>query len=409
MRGHSHQKTTLGGISFVVCALVSALPVPGWSQTGSNSGVQVDAYDVRLDTSVIRLSLPPGGFVQVSGTVSYGPEGSTIDAATEQTPQGRREAGLIDPVASGLELRDRDDSGHRYTYHVGNVSGSSCASVGMQPPCLVLRLPQLAAARLRDVDEFREELSGSLRVEVYQSIAPPVVQPTYSPSPNPHVQPNYGPAPDEGTGWFWLGAAGSGTGILLSVGIIFLALRRRRRGLGPIGRVQATAGRLRRRISSDPVKSRLLSVVNDLAAETEKLADLEKRLDKAVKNANPDALERRRQELVKAAEDLATRGGAEAGQGEMNDAAKIVEGQLDRCRRWEMQRWRSAARVERIATRLEALEVELNDPSQSASEPKEELLNVLQEELDLARAGEQEAHTLLGSPPSSSSSDEQAA
>lgn len=409
MSWHSHQKTFVGGISVVVCALVSTLPVSAWSQTGPSSGVQVDAYDVRLDTSVIRLTLPAGGFVRVSGTVSYAPEGSTIDAATEQTPQGRREAGLIDPVASGLELRNRDESGHRYTYYVGNVSGSSCASVGLQPPCLVLRLPQLAAARLRDVDEFREELNGSLRIEVYQSIAPSVAQPTYQPPPMPHVQPGYYPEPEEGPSWFWLGAAGSGAGLVLSVGIIFLALRRRRRGLGPGGRVQATAGRLRRKLSGDPVKSRLLSVVNDLAAESEKLADLERRLEKAVKNANPDALERRRQELVRAAEDLAARGGAEAGQGEMDDAAKIVEGQLDRCRRWEMQRWRSAARIERIATRLEALEVELNDPSQAATEPKEELLSVLQEELDLARAGEAEAHTLLGSPPRSSSSDEQAA
>jgi hypothetical protein len=206
-----------------------------------------------------------------------------------------------------------------------------------------------------------------------------------------------------------LGAAASGTGVLLSVGILFLALRRRRKGLGPVGRVQVTAGRLRRKLSGDSTKSRLLSVVNDLASETDKLADLEKRLEKAVKNANPEALEKRRQELVKAAEDLASRGGAEAGQGEMNDAAKIVEGQLDRCRRWEMQRWRSAARIERIATRLEALEVELNDPAQATTEPKEELLNVLQEELDLARAGEREAHSLLGAPAQKASDEEQVA
>jgi hypothetical protein len=331
----------------------------------------------------------------------YDPDGSMIDAAMEQTPQGRREAGMIDPVASGLELRERDEANHIYTFHAGNGGGASCGAVGLAPPCLVLRVPALAAVRLRDVDELREGLSGSLQVTVHQPMYPQVYTPP-PPMPIPSMPyPTYGgEEPSGGTGMYWAAAGGSTAGLVLSAGVLLLVLkRRRRRGLGPLGRVLDSGQRLRRRLAGDTVKARLLTVTEDLVKEASSLSALGKRLEKAVKDAKPEALEQRRDELLVAAQSMSERGGEEAGQGELADAAKIVEGQLDRCRRWEMQRWRSAARIERIATRLEALEAELKDPTIGAAEPKQELLDLLQEELDLARAGEREAQKLLGPGP----------
>jgi hypothetical protein len=137
-------------------------------------------------------------------------------------------------------------------------------------------------------------------------------------------------------------------------------------------------------------------VVKDLGAEAASLERLERRLGEAVRNANIEGLEKRRRDLERAAAALTDRGGEEAGQGELKDAVTIIEGQIDRCRKWEMQRWRSAARTERIATRLEALEIELSDPTQNKLGDSDPLLDKLQEELELARAGEREAETLLG-------------
>lgn len=398
MMGRSHRRTLSAVLSMLVVAAVAAIPLEGRAQPGTSEGVQIDAFALQPTSSIFPLSMPPGGFIRITGSMRYDPDGSMIDAAMEQTPQGRHEVGMIDPVASGLELSDRDEANHIYTYRAGNPAGSACASVGLAPPCIVLRTPALAAGRLRDVDELREGLSGALQVTVHQPMYPQVYTPPQPYPIQPVPYPSYGgmePEPD--TGMFWAAAGGSGAGLLLGAGVLALVIRRRRRrGLGPLGRVLDSGQRLRRKLAGDKVKDRLLTVVDDLVREAQSLRSLEKKLEKAVKDAKPEALEKRRDELLEAARVMADRGGEEAGQGELTGAAKIVESQLDRCRKWDLQRWRSAARIERIATRLEALEAELRDPTLTAAEPKQELFDVLQEELDLARAGEREAQKLLG-------------
>jgi len=152
-------------------------------------------------------------------------------------------------------------------------------------------------------------------------------------------------------------------------------------------------------LKGDQVKARLLGVVNDLAHESSSLEAVERKLQRAVRDANRDALEKRHQELERTATSLDSHGGDAAGAGDLHDAAAIVESQIDRCRQWEMQCWRSAARMERIATRLEALEAELNDPAAGKLGEADRLLDTLHEELDLARAGEREAEKLLGNAP----------
>jgi hypothetical protein len=365
--------------------------------------VAVDGYELALDASVRPLSFPPGGVVRISGRVVDGATGAVIDADTESGRGQRSEAGLIDPVASGLALVERHPDSNTYAYNAGDLSGARCADAGLAAPCLILRLPQLAAARGRDVDELREDLTGALRVDVLAPAAPFVAAP---PAPTWVVPPSvppvmvYEPPPPRDGGGPWLAATVAGGGIVLSVAFLVLALRRRRRpgGRDPVARVRAAAVRLRKRLRGDTVKARLLGVVDELAAEAEALVKQQERLAQAVRDGKPEELERRKAELEEMARQLAEHGGEEAGQGEMLGAARIVQSQIDRIRKWEMQRWRSAARLERVATRLEALEAELDDPAAAAAGPNQELLDLLQEELDLARAGEREAEKLLGNP-----------
>lgn len=407
MLGHDHNNPGLP-------AFVALFALVGFTATLASAQEEapafpVQSFDLVLDRSIRALPLPPGGFVVISGSVTHQASGARFDAATESGPGGNQQVGLIDPVASGLVLSERDESSHRYTFNVGNGAGSACARAGLQSPCLALRLPQIAASRSRDVSELREELAGNLRVEVFQrAVAPASTTPpppiVGTPLPPPPVVP-----PPSNNGGFWMAAAGMGGGAVLSIALLVFGLRRRKRGTGPLSRVHASAGRLRKKLAGDEVKARLLETVNSLAQEATNLGQTEKQLQKAVREAKPEELERRHQELLGKARQLEAQGGAEAGQNEMADAAKIVESQIERCRKWDMQSWRSAARLERIATRLEALEAELNDPAQSRVEPKQELLDVLQEELDLARAGEREASKLLGRSDEGPASGEEAA
>jgi hypothetical protein len=360
--------------------------------------VQVDARDIGFDVSTTPLSIGPGGMVRITGTAVYSPDGTVWDAATESTLTGERhDGGLVDAEASGLVLGERDPGTHTYTYVPSGSSSAVCDSLGLGTPCLVLRLPALAAAHRRDLGELREDLSGGLHVEVHVPVTPPAVYvPTYPPPPPPDTYPPVVYEPERSS-WFWVAAAGvSGGGLVLSIAVLIVMARRRRTRNTPVSRVQAAAKRLERRIAGDPVKSRLSRVVKDLGAEAASLERLERRLGEAVRNANIEGLEKRRRDLERAAAALTDRGGEEAGQGELKDAVTIIEGQIDRCRKWEMQRWRSAARTERIATRLEALEIELSDPTQNKLGDSDPLLDKLQEELELARAGEREAETLLG-------------
>jgi hypothetical protein len=369
----------------------------GWAQEQPET-IQAEAFDLGLDASISRIRLVPGGFVRITGSATYQPDGTVWDAATERTSSGTHDGGLIDAAASGLVLRDRDPESHTYQYEPAEAASEVCARVGLSSPCLVLRLPALAAARRRDLGELREDLTGGLHVEVHLPVAPSVIPPLVVP-PLPQVtDPSYLDREEPDSGWFWMGAVGlSGGGLVLSLAVLLVAGRRRRKSKTPVSRARAAAGRLRKKLAGDTVRARLLMVVNDLAEEAGALEMVEHKLKRAVEDAKPEELEQRYQELTRTAAALAAKGGAEAGEGELNDAAAIVEGQIERCRKWEMQRWRSAARMERIATRLEALEAELNDPAQDKIEKAGELLDLLQEELELARAGEQEAQRLLGS------------
>lgn len=361
---------------------------------------QVEAFDIALGSSVAPLSLAPGSHLRFTGSVTYTPDGTSWDAATENASGTRRDGGLIDAEASGLVLRERNEEQGSYTYEATPTPSQTCLSLNYSSPCLVLRLPALAAARRRDLGEFREELGGTLHVAVFIPTVPVV---TDVPIPTPPVHPVYIPpsAPEpEGTSWFWLAAAGaSGGGLVLSLAVLFMVVRKRRRRATPVARAKASAGRLQRRLKGDQVKARLLIVVKDLAEESASLEMVERKLERAVRNANPEALKKRHEELERAATGLDAHGGVEAGAGDLHDAAAIVEKQIDRCRQWEMQRWRSAARMERIATRLEALEAELNDPAQGKLGEADSLLETLHEELELARSGEREAEKLLGRAP----------
>ena len=393
-----HERTGWGVIVIALLLLVISVPSPSKAQTGAQGEqplYQVDAFEIRMDSSILRLSMPPGGALRISGVVTYGPEGTTFDASSETRTSGRREGGLIDPVATGLRLRSSDAATHTYVYELGDLNGAVCRSAGLDSPCLVLRLPSISAERRRDLGELREDLQGALRVEVLASPAPLVLP---LPLPTPQPIPQYNPpvtGGDQGTSWITMTLAGAGGGITLSFVILFFGLKRRKKSGTVEDRVKESASRLAKKIGADPVKARLKTAIKELAQEAENLSKTRKQLVAAFLRANLPALERRHAELLETAKHLEEKGGMAAGQGEMTDAAKIVEGQIDRCRQWEMQRWRSTARLERIATRLEALELELNGPKADQGSSKEELLDVLQEELDLARAGEQEAQKLL--------------
>lgn len=393
------RKTVLGVVLIGASAFVLS-PRSRAQGSPSDSATVIHSADLALVSTIRGLPVGPQGLVRISGTATYEPDGSVFDAATEVSSSGHGAAGLIDPVASGLTLRERHEETHTYVYAAGNPSGARCAAAGLSAPCLVLRLPQIAAARRRDIDELREGMSSTLQLQVLQPSAVATPVPPRPPSPGVHPPQHWTPPPPEGhdNGLFWMGLASASGAAVFSVAFLIFGLRRRRRrrDQGVEGRINASAGRLRKRLAGDPVKARLLQIVNDLSKEASSLTALEARLDKAVEDANPEELERRHRELMERARVLEDKGGEAAGTGEMKDAAAIIEKQIDRCRSWEMQRWRSEARMERIATRLEALEAELNDPSAGTKEPKEELLELLQEELELARAGEREASALLG-------------
>jgi hypothetical protein len=240
-------------------------------------------------------------------------------------------------------------------------------------------------------------------VEVYGPSTQAMIPSPWNDNPQPIAYPQL-PEPTSPTGvplWVWAAGGASTAGLLVALMAILVAVRRRQGGGGPLARTKSAATRLRKRLQGDAVKARLLAVVDELAGEGDSLASMQQRLEKAVRDAKPDELERRRDRLRAQAQGLK----AEAGQTELDGAAEILEKQIERCRNWEMQRWRSGARLERIATRLEALEVELNDPTIGSDEGGDTLLDALQEELELARAGEREAEGLLRGGDGRSSGD----
>lgn len=387
--------------SWAARGLALAAVVAAPSVARGQDGPPLRTFDVPLDQPAVAVMMPEGGSLRVTGSVANGTDGTVLDAATATTPGGAStEGGLVDAAASGLVLAERDPASHTYTYRASGAPGPTCEALLMGQTCVALRTAQIAAAELRDLGELREELTGGLHVEIFApqmaAVTPPVA--FTPPSFDPGSYTPYEPPPPSVPIWIWAVGGASTSGLLVALIVLGVAVRRRKAAT-PLARVQAAAARLHRRLQDDPVRARLLGLVHDLAAEAESVARMESRLAAAVRDAKPEELERRRAQLAQQAEGLVAKGGEEAGKGELDGAVQILDDQIERCRRWEMQRWRCGARLERIATRLEALEVELNDPTTGREGGGDGLLDALQEEIDLARAGEQEAEKLLGPRP----------
>ena len=116
---------------------------------------------------VTAIALDPGARVVVGGAVR-----TSIDGSVFGVPD------LFDLQAGGLRV-EGPSSELQYTLTPTGGIGTGCALAGVQSPCLVPRIGQLAHARLKTQGELMSTLTGSVSIE---SVLPPPPAPPVTPA-----------------------------------------------------------------------------------------------------------------------------------------------------------------------------------------------------------------------------------
>jgi hypothetical protein len=255
---------------------------------------------LRLDAIVQPVNVEPGGTIVLRGSYTSTHDGSVLDAATTQWPDGAPggasvdAGGLVDLAAGGFHMTSRDPATHEVRAVATGELGSACQAAGVASPCLVLRHGPLARSRLLTMSDWAASLKGGIAVEV---VGAPAYAPAVGLLEEPAVQ---------GT----LGLAG-----LLAVGALAWTIRRRRRRT-PAGKLDAALARVRAKLkgadaalaaSLGPAVERVADVLGDrrvdaASREGARIADVlrrvEARIDESKVQARAAAEQEAADELV---------------------------------------------------------------------------------------------------------------
>jgi len=202
--------------------------------------------EVAID-HVTSLGIEPGATIRVSGVVRTSFDGSAFDAVSTWNAASSgvdgHPGGLFDLVAGGLRIVDSRPAEHTYVLSAADAPGAACVAAGVDSPCLVPRLAEIAHARLRSTREIAGTLSGGLVVEPRPPPAPPVGREVW--------------------------ATAGVTVAVVAIGAAAVVARRRART--PLGRVHASARRALRVIRADPTFDGVREKVAALVARATEL------------------------------------------------------------------------------------------------------------------------------------------
>ncbi len=188
-----------------------------------------------------HVDVEPGGEIRLKGSFRSTFDGAEIDAATTTWPDGTPggasvdPGGLIDFKAGGWHVTSRDPKTHEVVAVRTGDPAPVCAKLGVQEPCLPLRMLPMSQSRLVTMDEWRSSLKGAITIEVVNPPPPPAYAPVVSAATHPAV----------------IGVAGV-AGLAAVLGLAWVV--RRRQKLSPIGQMRDLVSRVSKKLSgSDAV------------------------------------------------------------------------------------------------------------------------------------------------------------
>jgi hypothetical protein len=137
-------------------------------------------FSLTLDQPATHVGVAPGGTIILRGSYHSTFDGSVVDAATTTWPAGAPGGGSIDPgglidfEAGGFHVIERNPTTHEVHAVATDDAAPTCATYGMQSPCLPLRVHHQAVSRLLTVRDWTSSLKGGIQVQV-------VASPAYAP------------------------------------------------------------------------------------------------------------------------------------------------------------------------------------------------------------------------------------
>ncbi|MFO0592241.1 MAG: hypothetical protein U0441_32150 [Polyangiaceae bacterium] len=186
---------------------------------------------VALDQPATHVDVRPGGEVILTGSYYSTHDGSVLDAATttwpKEAPGGESidAQGLFDLGLGGFRVASRDPQTHTVHLLATGDAAPGCSAAGVTAPCLVVRTPIAARARMLTSAEFAQTLKGEIQMDV----------------PAPTIAAAAAPA------FPYLGAL---AGVAAAIGLGLGVMRARRRRLeSPTGQLLALARRVQAKVA----------------------------------------------------------------------------------------------------------------------------------------------------------------
>lgn len=236
------------------------------------------AAAVALDR-VTALVLEPGAQVVVRGLVSTSLDGSSFDVAMQTdglSPGAMRAGGLFDLAAGGLRLVQQRVDRHEYVLAAEGAPGPTCAAAGVQSPCLVPRLAELAHERLETSAELARTLSGRVELEGVAALPEALVAPQVASA---------------------LSGVAVAAALLAAAAVALATIRRRARSA--LGRVRAAAREALRATRHDPTLERVRLQVRAMLARAIQLDAARQACADRLARSDRTSLERRREAVAR--------------------------------------------------------------------------------------------------------------
>lgn len=257
---------------------------------------------VCLTNAATHVDVRPGEEIILRGSFYSKHDGATIDAATTSWPADAPggasvdSGGLIDFTAGGFHVTSRNASTHEVHAVATGDPAPLCGQLGVEAPCLPLRLLPLARSRFMTVNDWSATLVGGPQQGCLAMEIPAHVLPAVPPSSVPYLT-----------------AAGAALGFAAVAALAWVV--QRRRAASPAGQLNALAHRVRTKLkAADPVLAAPLAPaiesvlrairerkVDAPSAEGKRVADVLRRVEAELGEAEAKA---RAQEEQQAADEL---------------------------------------------------------------------------------------------------------
>lgn len=257
---------------------------------------------VCLTNAATHVDVRPGEEIILRGSFYSKHDGATIDAATTSWPADAPggasvdSGGLIDFTAGGFHITSRNASTHEVHAVATGDPAPLCGQLGVEAPCLPLRLLPLARSRFMTVNDWSATLVGGPQQGCLAMEIPAHVLPAVPPSSVPYLT-----------------AAGAALGFAAVAALAWVV--QRRRAASPAGQLNALAHRVRTKLkAADPVLAAPLAPaiesvlrairerkVDAPSAEGKRVADVLRRVEAELGEAEAKA---RAQEEQQAADEL---------------------------------------------------------------------------------------------------------